>query len=130
MALFVVPAVIGVIIFAPIGLRIFGASYSESGSSLLRLLCLAAIANIPVAVAIGMLRARRQVARLFGFYAIRTLLIGSLCVVFVKAYGLNGIGWGWVVGEWTLAAGLGVFYLRDVFAELIRRSPEPVTAGS
>ena len=120
MALFVVPAAIAVIVFAPLGLRVFGASYSNEGSDLLRLLALAAIANIPVAVAIGMLRARRQVLHLFALYAVRSLLIGTLCVVLVKRHGLIGIGWGWLVGEWVMVAMLSAGQLRAVLASLFR----------
>jgi O-antigen/teichoic acid export membrane protein len=103
MALFVVPAVILLVVFAPLGLRVFGESYADEGTNLLRLLALVAIANMPVSIAIATLQARRQVARLFGLYALRTVFIGGLCVVLARRSGLNGLGWGWVIGEWAIA---------------------------
>lgn len=125
MSLFVIPAATGVALFAPLGLRIFGESYADSGSTLLRLLCVAAIANIPVAVGISMLRAQRRVGRLFGFYALRTLLIGTLCVVLVREHGLNGVGWGWLIGEWLLAILVIVTLLRGVIGSIFGRTVEP-----
>lgn len=118
MAIFVLPVALAVVLLAPVGLRVFGSSYSSEGTDLLRLLALAAIANIPVAVSIGMLRAKRQVARLFGVFAVRSVLIGGLCVVLARRYGLTGCGWGWLIGEATLALVLLVVHLRAVLATL------------
>lgn len=112
MALFVLPAAFGIVAFAPLGLRVFGSSYSSEGSGLLRLLALAGIANIAVAVSIGVLRARRRVGWLFALYAFRTVVTGGLCVFLSNRFGLIGIGWGWFIGEWTLAGALVLFHWR------------------
>lgn len=117
MALFVVPGAVALIVLAPYGLRIFGESYEEGGTAVLRLFALTAIANIVVTASIGILRARRQVARLFGLYAVRTVLIGGLCVILALRYDLTGIGLGWLIGESVMAVLLATTHLRGLLSE-------------
>lgn len=104
MAVLVVPAAIGLAVIAPVALRVFGASYAAESSDLLRIFAAAAIANIPVAIAIAVLRAQRQMTQLVVLFVLRTCVIGGFCVVLSGLYGLAGIGWGWLLGEIVIAA--------------------------
>ncbi len=116
MAMLVVPASIAVVVLAPLGLSLFGSNYSTEGSTLLRLLALTAIANIPVAAAIGVLRARRQPGRLLAMHAVRTSVIFLLCLGLSSTAGLTGVGWGWLAGEGIVAL-LALMVLRSPPAE-------------
>jgi O-antigen/teichoic acid export membrane protein len=114
MALFVVPGALVVVAFASFGLGIFGSSYADGGTTILRLFAVAAVANIAVAVSIGILRARRQVGRLVGLYALRVGMIFGLSLVLVPRHGLAGVGWAWLIGETALAALLVAAHLRPM----------------
>jgi O-antigen/teichoic acid export membrane protein len=103
MASLVVPAAIGLAVVAPVALRVFGASYAAESSDLLRIFAAAAVVNIPVAIAIAVLRAHRQMSRLIGLFVLRTCVIGGFCVGLSGIYGLVGIGWGWLIGETLIA---------------------------
>ena len=94
-----VPTVTGVILVAPLVLRIFGADYAEEGTPVLRLMTLAAIPSTIFAVYAAVERVRGRMVRLvlatIGINAAALTLIWVLLPV----YGLTGMGLGWLIAQ-------------------------------
>ncbi len=126
MATFVIPGAIALIVVAPYVLRVLGSTYADEATSLLRLFALTAIANIAIAVSVGWLRATRSVRKLVIVYGIRSLIILGLGVPLLAAYGIVGLGFGWLIGETTVAIGLIATLLRPLAFQLV---PRRVIAG-
>ncbi len=112
MSMLVVPAAIFALLTAPYILRIFGRSYADNASNLLRLLVLTAIVNIPIALAFGVLRVRQNVGGLLKLHACRTIAILGLAVLLAPNFGLTGLGFAWLLGDSLLALGIIVAYRR------------------
>lgn len=126
MATFVVPGAIALLVVAPYILRVLGSTYAEEATTLLRLFALTAIANIAVAVSVGWLRATRKVHKLVLVEGARSLLILGVGIPLLTKYGIVGLGFGWLIGETTLALILIATLLRPLAFELI---PRRVVAG-
>lgn len=95
----VLPLVGVILIAAPFLLNFLGPVYAEQGTLLLRLLALAAIPNIFVAVAIGLARVQNRAWLV-------TCIQGALCVsslglsyLWLPVFGLAGVGMAWLVSQ-------------------------------
>lgn len=102
----VIPCVVVIFIAAPFLLALFGTSYAEQGTTLLRLLALAAIPNMFVAVAIGLARVQNRAWLV-------TLIQGALCLFglgssyfLVPVLGISGVGVAWLLGQSLVALGV------------------------
>lgn len=105
-ATLLVPLVVGVVLTAPLLLRIFGQEYSTGGSSTLRLLALAVLPSAVVVVYTAVERVRRHMRAL----VVATLVInGSALVavlVLLEVSGLVGVASAWLVTQTCAAAWL------------------------
>ncbi|MGF1597068.1 MAG: lipopolysaccharide biosynthesis protein [Acidimicrobiales bacterium] len=106
--LLVVPGAAFLAVFAPQLLLVFGGSYAAEGSTVLRLLGLAAVAHVPVAVAMATLRAQRHVRDLFVLTAAEVGLVSVLTVVLIGRLGVTGVGLAWLLAETFL--GVAILY--------------------
>ncbi len=99
-----VPIVLLVIIFAPLILRLFGPTYVEEGTGLLRLLALSALPNVVNTVYIGLARVKNRIGAIVGINGALAGLILGLSYVFLKLYGISGVGLAWLVSQSIVAA--------------------------
>ncbi|MGW8063512.1 lipopolysaccharide biosynthesis protein [Streptomyces ziwulingensis] len=103
MALLLVPVVLVLVVLAPQILAPFDADYAEHGSTVLRLLALAALPRIVVELYIGVLRVQGRTGVLAAVQgAMCVLVLGSATMLFTPA-GIAGAGWA-VLGGMTVVA--------------------------
>ncbi len=110
-ALLVVPMVAVVEVSAPYLLRIFGAAYSQHGTIVLRLLALAAVPNILFTLAIMVARVRRRMATVVAIQAAGCIGVLALTWILLGRYGIDGVGWAWLIAQTTVAVGVAVWVL-------------------
>ena len=87
---------------APWVLRLFGPGYAEHGTTLLRLLALAALPNLLVGVAVDVARARRKLAWAVGLQATLCVMVLGLSAWLLPIMGVTGVGVAWLVTECAL----------------------------
>ena len=112
LALIVVPAVVVLLLFAPLVLSIYGHDYAVHGSGLLRLLGVAVLAKAVTSLYIVLSRVERRVSRIAliqgGLFAstigLSWWLMGYL--------GINGVGVAYLISQVTVAAALFPSVLR------------------
>ncbi len=102
----VVPAALVAVVLAPQLLSVVGGRYATEGVTVLRLLLLAGIAHIPVAIAMASLRAQRRVGALVGVASLEVGLVGVISAVAIGPLGVAGVGLAWLVAESIVATAL------------------------
>jgi O-antigen/teichoic acid export membrane protein len=102
-------------VVAPYILRIFGEDYATEGTTLLRLLALAAIPQCVVALALALARVRQRIHEVVAIQAVSCAFVLGLGLVLLRIYGLNGIGLAWLIGQSILALFL-ILHLRTLFS--------------
>jgi O-antigen/teichoic acid export membrane protein len=115
------PVIVVLLIAAPLILRVIGTSYAEEGTTLLRLLVLAAAPNIACVLYIGLARVRDRVASIAMVQAAIAALSLGLSYVLLPDYGLTGVGLAWLATQTLLAAVL----IRTQLWPLLRVRDEP-----
>ncbi len=120
MALLVVPGALGLFIVAPLLLRVFGGTYSSESLIVLRLLALAAIAHLPVAVFMAAARAERRMRALFIVVTTEVGLVALITAVTIDRFGVTGVGLAWLSAEVLLGIGLLFTDLRPAFMTVWR----------
>ncbi len=99
----VVPAALIGAAAAPIGLSVFGSEYAREGTTVLRLLLLAAIPQIVASLAIGVARFHRRVVDVVKVAIASSIapLVGAAFLV--PYFGIVAIGWSFLIGQVLLA---------------------------
>lgn len=105
------PAVVLVLVIADKLLLLFGGSYSESATSLLRILALGALPVSVNSIFIGIKQVQQDLKALLGLTAFTAVAALGLALVFVPRLGIEGAGIGWVVGQTAAALGVMVSLL-------------------
>jgi len=101
----VTPAALALAVTAPLVLRLFGAAYAAAATPTLRLLCLAAIPNAVVALAVSARRVRRDMRAVVLLTASQCGLVLVLSVgLLLRGAGVAGVGVAWLVSS-ALVAG-------------------------
>jgi O-antigen/teichoic acid export membrane protein len=116
------PVVAIVVVAAPSLLRIFGEDYATEGTSLLRLLALATIPNIVVFLCVGLLRVQNRVREVIVIHGVTGLAMLGLSYVWLRSYGIAGVGLAWLVTQTCVAMVLLATELRPI----LRRQLAPV----
>jgi len=106
---------------APWVLALFGPEYSAHGTTLLRLLSLAALPNLLLGIAIDVARARRTLGWAVGLQAVLCVLVLGLTAWLLPVFGIAGVGVAWLLAECLLAVPL----LLTLNRWLPRRPPPP-----
>ena len=106
LAWIVLPAVAVVLAVSPWLLRLFGPDYAEHGSNLMRLLSLSAIPQIVIAIQLSLARIQRRASSLFAIQASESILTLIFMTNFLVRFGINGLGWAWLLGQTLVAAAL------------------------
>ncbi|MHA2244573.1 MAG: lipopolysaccharide biosynthesis protein [Candidatus Hodarchaeales archaeon] len=103
-----IPAVIVVLSFGDVLLEMFGKEYSTNGIFVLRILTLSAI---PVAlnnIYIGIQKRHNNLIPVFLINLIITITSVSLTLFFIPLFGINAIGFAWIISNTAAAMGIMV----------------------
>jgi len=98
------PAVLVLIVAAPLVLRFFGAAYVTNGTVLLRLLLAGTIPQAVVMLYLGVERVRARVSRVLTAEAATLVLVCTGAIVGMGSHGLGGLGFAWLIAQTAVAA--------------------------
>ena len=118
----VVPATFVVVVAAPYILRVFGHEYAAEGTTLLRLLALATVPNVIVALGLSVARIQhsgRMVLWTQGALCVSTL---GLSLALLPPLGIDGVGLAVLVSQTMVAAWLALGMLRPILLKGRRAS--------
>jgi O-antigen/teichoic acid export membrane protein len=110
----VLPAAVVCVIGAPYFLRVFGASYASEGTTLLRLLAVASIPNVIVALGLSVARLQHSGRAILWLQAVQCALTLGLSYVLIGRLGIEGVGVAWLVGQIVVAVWLSAGLLRPI----------------
>lgn len=94
--------VLVIIAGAPWILALFGGDYAAEGTTLLRLLALAALPNLVFSLAVDILRARRRLRLVVTLQMALCVLVLGLTKLLLPVLGITGAGVAWLVAECVL----------------------------
>ncbi|MBW7882652.1 MAG: phosphotransferase [Caldilineaceae bacterium] len=109
------PAVFVVVLGAPLILAFFGPDYVAEGTGVLRLLTLSALPNIVTSLYLSIARARRQTGRIVVVLSVLSAIVLGLTYVLLRADGITGIGWAWLISQTVVAVGLLLTEFRSIW---------------
>ncbi|MGI9595238.1 MAG: lipopolysaccharide biosynthesis protein, partial [Acidimicrobiales bacterium] len=92
------------VIGAPLLLRIYGTDYAENSATVLRILLIAAVPNIVHQIFIGRLRSQGRMGAVVFFETLLSALVVTLAWFLLPRYGIDGVGYAWLVGLMAMAA--------------------------
>jgi O-antigen/teichoic acid export membrane protein len=104
------PVVALVVVFAPLGLRLFGPYYAAHSTATLRLLSFSAFPNTVVTLSVSRARVLRRMATVVITLVGLSVLVLSLVFILVPRMGVVGGGVAWLSAQCVVAA---VILLRD-----------------
>lgn len=119
------PAVVVLVVFAPILLVPFGPWYAGQGANTVRLLALSSLPNTVVALTVSRARVTRQMSTVVTTMLALAVIVLSLTWLLVPRIGIAGGGVAWLVGQTVVAAGIGG---RRVSGSLVRSPHSGVPA--
>lgn len=100
----IAPAVLVLIVVAPLVLIPFGTAYVENGTTLLRLLLAGSAAHAVIVLYMAVERVRARVSRVLIAEAALVVLIVTGAIVGMRLYGLVGLGVAYLIAESLVAA--------------------------
>jgi O-antigen/teichoic acid export membrane protein len=118
----VVPAVVVLLVGAPWILLLFGAQYAAESTTLLRLLCLAAVPQVVTNLYISIARIQRSMLAVILVQAIVAGIVMTLSLVLLRPLGITGIGLAWLVAQVSVAGFLVCWPLRQVTIAALSRA--------
>jgi O-antigen/teichoic acid export membrane protein len=92
------------VVTAPEILSVFGKSYAQHGTTLLRLLTLSALPNVITASAVSACRAQRRTGRAFTVLASICVPVFVISAVLIPVVGVAGVGWAWLLSQGLVSA--------------------------
>jgi len=98
-----VPIILLVFAIAPQLLLLFGGSYSESGTSLLRLMAVSALPWSINLIYLSKLRVERKLKIIISFTASTAILALGLSYFLLPRMGINGVGFAWLATHGIIA---------------------------
>lgn len=120
-----IPATIVVIVLSPFVLSIFGHSYQSGAISILRILCLGSVGILFYSLLGTIFKTTHKLAAIITTNASNAVAILGLGLLLAKPWGLNGIGWAWLIGCWaSVLVGL-LFALRIFIKKPLREAQKP-----
>lgn len=102
LALTVPIALVG-LVGAGLVLRIYGADYAANGANLLRILLVAAVPNVVYQLYIGRLRSQSRMLAVVLIEVTLSVVVLGLVWVMIPRFGLNGVGFAWLLGLGAMA---------------------------
>jgi O-antigen/teichoic acid export membrane protein len=110
----VTPITLFLLAGAPYLLRLFGPSYAAEGATLLRLLAIAAIPTVIVALGLSVARIQKRGRVVLWVQAVQCAVTLSLTYVLLPHLGIDGVGIAWLISQGVLGALLIIGILRPV----------------
>jgi O-antigen/teichoic acid export membrane protein len=98
------PGVMLLWLAAPLLLTVFGKGYAQSSATLLRLLLLAVLPKLLVAIFVAVSRVQKRVGRIIVVQALTSTLVLSLSLAFVGRLGILGVGVAYLISQAVVAA--------------------------
>jgi O-antigen/teichoic acid export membrane protein len=108
------PAVIVLLVGAPLILDLYGPAYSHAGTPLMRLLALSMFPSALTSIGIAVARILNQNQWVLWIQAVPSLLQVGLTVVFVRGGDIAGAGWAQLIADGFGALVVGVGLLRPL----------------
>ena len=105
-ALIIIPAAGLLIVGAPYVLLLFGKSYSQEATTLLRLLVVSAVPFIVISVFVAMAQVRRQISKIMLSLGSLCILVISLSYLLLSRFGILGVGYAWLISQSLVAGGI------------------------
>jgi len=118
-----VPTVAILVFGAPYILRLFGNSYADEGTTLLRLLCLAALPNMVTLLFLSIARVQRRMAAIVLVQTSLSLLILLFSWLLMGRYGITGVGVAWLLSHSIVAVILLLTTTRTIWAPRAELQP-------
>lgn len=91
-------------------LTIFGVEYAKEASTLLQLLAVGALPIAAYAALTTTFKVMKKLVPVVAMNAVSALIILSLSNWWLPYFGLEAVGWAWIIGN-TVACGIGVIFL-------------------
>jgi O-antigen/teichoic acid export membrane protein len=124
----IVPIVGLVLIGAPYILRLFGEAYAAEGTTLLRLIALAALPYSINAIYMTVSRVQSRMGRVIVIEGTLTALTLGLSYLLLDRIGIAGIGWAWLVSHSVVAAIVWASRLRTLVRPVAQLAGDSVSA--
>jgi len=121
-----IPATIVLIVVCPFILAFFGEAYRSGATGLLRIMSISSIAVMIYSALGTVFKLTRNLKAILATTATNAVVIVTLSIVVAKPWGLNGIGWAWLIGSWASVI-VGLWFVRD-WLRISRRMPAPAEA--
>jgi O-antigen/teichoic acid export membrane protein len=96
-----VPGIIILYFLCPYVLNLFGHNYKEGATSILRILSISGFAVMFYAVLITIYKFTNNLKAILAITSSNALVIILFSLKFVNLWGLNGVGWAWLIGSVT-----------------------------
>lgn len=106
------PAVAGLVLLAPLLLRVFGAEYAEGGTLALRILALAAIPHTVVLLGLVTARVQHRMREVIAIQVATSVIVLGTALALIGGLGGTGAAVGWLAGQTLVAIGLLATRLR------------------
>lgn len=94
-----IPSIIGVIVLAPYVLDVFGHEYRVNATTLINILAISGIAIALYSVLGTYFKATHRLKAIVIMTAANSIAIIAFAAVLTKPYGLEGVGWAWLLGS-------------------------------
>lgn len=105
-----IPSMLGVIVLAPYVLEVFGTDYRQNASELIVILALSGIPIALYSIQGTYFKITHQLKGLLAMTVSNSIAIIGLAYLLAGSYGLNGIGWAWLIGS-IVAVLVGGLYI-------------------
>lgn len=122
----VVPAATAVALFAPYLMQVFGSAYAAEGTTLLRLLAVAAVPFSIVSLAISVARVQRRMRRVVAVLAAMCAMVLFLTEILLRNLGLTGVGIAWLTAQILLGAIVLLTQLLPLWAAGVERKERQI----
>jgi O-antigen/teichoic acid export membrane protein len=98
------PGVMLLCLAAPLLLTVFGKGYAQSSATVLRLLLLAVLPKLVVAIFVATARVQKRIGRIVVVQALTSTLVLGLSLVAVGRLGILGVGLAYLISQAVVAA--------------------------
>lgn len=120
--LIVAPAALFIFFSANLILQFYGEDYAIQTTRLMRLFAIAAVPGTAINIYIGLLRVQRKMIQLVLILTTQGGLILGTSLLWIPKYGLNGIGFGWLLTHLALALFVLLIEPKMFFAPIFKNA--------
>lgn len=105
-----VPAIILVTLFCPLILNLFGHNYQSGATTILRIMSISGLSVMIYSLVGSVFKLTYNLRGLIVTTVSNAVLTIALSLLLATRYGLNGVGWAWLIGS-TISACIGLMFL-------------------